>query len=109
VVFLLVIELCHWRFFIQEEIISMAPSKVHRNKVQVDTSQEGCLEGNNFQVPDAQVNNFDRFDIVELNDSDKIDNSNTSEDNVAEEIYCVDRMRRALSTFASQSPVDDQK
>jgi hypothetical protein len=87
----------------------MALSRVHMNKVQADTCQGGSPEGNNFQTQDAQADNVDCFDIVESNDSDKIDKSNASEDNVGNKNYYADRLRRTLSTFASRSPANDEK
>jgi hypothetical protein len=58
----------------------MALSRVNQTKIQANTSQKGIGKSNNFQAPIAQVDNMNRFDIDESNDSDKVDKYNTYKD-----------------------------
>jgi hypothetical protein len=74
----------------------MAPSRVDRNKVQTDTSQEGIGKGSNFQAPIAQVDNGNHFDVDKSNVSDKVDEYNTYKDCVDEEIDQADTSHEGI-------------
>jgi hypothetical protein len=85
----------------------MAPSRVHPNKVQANTFQEGIEKSNNFQAPIAQIDNDkNRFDVAELNVLDKVEKLNTSNNHVGEDTFYLDAMCRTVSTFPSQAAVD---
>ncbi len=88
----------------------MAPSRVNPNKAQANTSHEGIGKSNNFQAPIAQVDNDKNgFDVSESNVLDNVDKSNTSKDHVGEDIYYLDTICRAVSTFPSQAAVDYER